>query len=373
MIDKVKNEVRRRILLLGGTGAIGMHLTHILAMRGDDIYVTTRSFRASKEGVTYVSGDAHDNEFLNDLLQEPWDAIVDFMLYNTEEFELRVSQLLKATKQYVFISSARVYGPTNSPDELITEETPRLLDMIKDEEYLNTDEYALSKAKQENILREIGYDNWTIIRPYITFGETRLQLGVLEKEDWLWRVINGYAIVFSHDIATHYTTLTYGHDVSQGIAGLIGLSAALGEVYHITTDESFKWEEILEVYLHALEKYLGHRPKVIITDECLNLQFPAMQYQVKYCRMFDRRFDNSKIRLAVPTLCFKNTRDEIESCLSTFLESPFFSSPSILLNAQMDKITGERMRLNMFSTLKSRMKYLVLRYAPERIIKKLIK
>lgn len=64
---------------------------------------------------------------------------------------------------------------------LINEETPRLLDMIKDEEYLNTDEYALSKARQENILHEAGCNNWTIIRPYITFSETRLHLGYLKR------------------------------------------------------------------------------------------------------------------------------------------------------------------------------------------------
>lgn len=185
--------------------------------------------------------------------------------------------------------------------------------------------------------------------------------------------INGYSIVFSKDIASHYTTLTYGYDVSRGIAGLIGLPAALGEVYHITTDEAYKWEEILEVYLHVLDKYLGHRPEVVMTDKCLNLRFPAMQFQVKYCRLFDRRFDNSKIRLAVPTLRFKNTRDEIESCLGTFLESPLFSSPALLLNAQMDRVTGERMRLNIYSTLKSRLKYLVARYAPTEIVKVLTK
>ena len=338
MIDQEKKTIHRRILLLGGTGAMGEHLTRILAEQGDDVYVTTRSCRLSERNITYVQGNAHEITFINDLLRESWDAIVDFMVYNTDEFRVRVSQLLKATKQYIFISSARVYGPTTSSDELINEETPRLLDMIKDEEYLNTDEYALSKARQEN-----------------------------------WRAMNGYSIVFSKDIASHYTTLTYGYDVSRGIAGLIGLPAALGEVYHITTDEAYKWEEILEVYLHVLEKYLGHRPEVVMTDKCLNLRFPAMQFQVKYCRLFDRRFDNSKIRLAVPTLRFKNTRDEIESCLGTFLESPLFSSPALLLNAQMDRVTGERMRLNIYSTLKSRLKYLVARYAPTEIVKVLTK
>lgn len=369
MKNRERKKTGRRILLLGGTGAIGTHLACLLAMRGDNVYVTTRSRRLSEKNITYIQGNAHENLFLEGLLQEFWDAIVDFMVYHTEEFRVRIPQILSATKQYVFISTARVYGPTTLSCELITEETPRLLDMIDDEEYMNTDEYALIKARQENILQETGQKNWTIVRPYITFAETRLQLGVLEKESWLWRALNGFSIVFSKDIAMHYTTLTYGRDVSQGIAGLIGLPVALGEAYHITTDEAYRWEEILEIYLSVLEEHLGHSPKIIMTDECLNLQFPAMQYQVKYCRLFERRFDNSKIRSAVPTLSFRDTKDGLKYCLNTFLESPEFSSSATFLNAQMDRISGEKMPLKMYSTSKSCIKYLIFRYAPTRIIK----
>ena len=60
----------------------------------------------------------------------------------------------------------------------------------KDEEYLKTDEYALSKARQEDILHRSGKNNWTVIRPYITYSEIRLQLGVLEKELWLYRFVH---------------------------------------------------------------------------------------------------------------------------------------------------------------------------------------
>ena len=51
--------------------------------------------------------------------------------------------MLEATDQYVFISSARVYAQT---EDLITEDTPRLLDVCTDKEYLKTNEYALAKA-----------------------------------------------------------------------------------------------------------------------------------------------------------------------------------------------------------------------------------
>ena len=41
------------------------------------------------------------------------------------------------------------------------------------------------------------------------------QLGVLEKELWLYRALNGRTIVFSKDIAEKSTTLTYGYDVAS--------------------------------------------------------------------------------------------------------------------------------------------------------------
>lgn len=52
---------------------------------------------------------------------------------------------------------------------------------------LSIDEYAITKAHQENLLINSKNKNWTIIRPYITYSEQRLQLGTFEKEDWLYR------------------------------------------------------------------------------------------------------------------------------------------------------------------------------------------
>lgn len=159
-------------------------------------------------------------DFLHPLLQkERWDAVVDFMIYTTSDFKSRVNLFLNATKQYVFISSARVYAKN---DGLIKEDSPRILDVCQDKEYLSTDEYALSKARQENLLLSSCLKNWTIIRPYITFSDARLQLSCLEKEYWLKRVLDNKPIVFSKDLANKTTTFTCGNDVAKGIAAIIG-------------------------------------------------------------------------------------------------------------------------------------------------------
>ena len=161
-----------KILVLGGTGAMGVDLVKILGERSENVTVTSRSERKSEfSNVEYVKGDAHDTTFLQALLTQKFDAIVDFMAYHTDEFKSRRDLLLGATDQYLFLSSSRIYANSKTP---ITEDSPRLLDVTTDKEYLKTDEYALAKARQENLLQESGKTNWTIIRPYITYSNQRL-------------------------------------------------------------------------------------------------------------------------------------------------------------------------------------------------------
>jgi len=49
------------ILILGGTGAMGVPLVKLLAEKNDNnIYVTTRSKRDNKGNVTYIQGNGKD-------------------------------------------------------------------------------------------------------------------------------------------------------------------------------------------------------------------------------------------------------------------------------------------------------------------------
>ena len=156
------------ILVLGGTGTMGVALTSLLENKGYNVFVTSRNYHKNKRFVTYIKGNAKDFSFLNKILSlKKWDSILDFMMYSTKEFEERYQILLNSTSQYIFMSSARVYS---NADEYQTETTPRLLDYIKDEKYLATDEYALNKAREENLLLNSGSRNYTIIRPGITYG-----------------------------------------------------------------------------------------------------------------------------------------------------------------------------------------------------------
>ena len=348
-----------KILLLGGTGAMGTHLKDELIQRGDDVFITSRKMRHSSERISYIQGDAHDLAFLQSILNIEWDAIVDFMVYSTEEFKQRLQLLLESTKQYVFISSARVYSNLEIP---IKETSPRLLDSVKDETFLSKDEYSLKKAREEDLLNNSGKRNYTIVRPYITYSEKRLQLGDLEHQYWLPRALDGRSIIFSEDIRNHYTTLTYGLDVARGMVALIGNPQAIGEVYHITSDKTIRWEDVLNIYLDAIEKYIGLRPKVKWIPYSMKLNNDALKYQIIYDRTYDRIFDNSKLHKIMPSLSFVDPHEGLTKCVKAFIETEDSRLFSGITEGISDRVTGERIQIIKLKGLKEKLLYILCRF-----------
>lgn len=350
-----------RVLLLGGTGAIGSHLAAILSKRGIDVNVTSRSKRIDSESISFHQLDAQNLDELKPLLNQTWDVIVDFMVYSTNQFKNRVETLLNASSQYVFISSGRVYANTSG---LLVEESTRLIDSSDDAGFLATYEYSLTKARQEDILKTFPGKKWTIVRPYITYSESRLQLGVLEKEEWLYRALKGRTIVFSEDIIKKITTLTYGFDVSNAIAKLIGKPKALCNTFHISINSEFsmKWEDILTIYSKVLEKHLGYKPKVLLLGLNNFLKFRDKSvYQIIYDRLYDRKFDTSKIEEFIKVEEFLDPEKGLEHCLTKFLEEPKFKRINWKQEARRDKYAKEWTPLKEITEIKSKLKYLYFR------------
>lgn len=321
--------------------------------------MTSRSRSGAVEKVRYQQGNAHDPRFLNPILaSENWSAIVDFMVYSTAAFKERVPSLLESTAQYVFLSSSRVYAQSSAP---LTENSPRLLEICTDQAYLATDEYALTKARQEDLLSASGRANWTIIRPYITFSDKRLQLGVLEKEEWLFRAMNGRTIVFSRDIKDRITTMTYGEDVAKGIAAIIGKAEALGEAFHITNPQPVRWADVLEVYSRTLQEHANLAPNLLLADLEVFMKAHPAKYQIIYDRLYDRVFDNTKIGRFIDTAQFRDPLHALQSCLESFIRNPSFGHISGRHQALKDLATHERTPLSQLPGLKQKLSYIATR------------
>ena len=278
-----------RVLVLGGTGAIGSHLCRKLASAGTEVVCTTRTPHNSSEyqTLTYITGNAKNKDFLQSLLHENWDAIVDFMSWFTDEFRDNYESILSSTSQYVFTSSYRVYA--ESP--VIHEDSPRLLDVVDNSKYLATDEYALRKARCENMLFSLSENNWTVVRPAVTYdGITgRLQFGVLEQGEWLWRAINGVPVPMPTEMLRKQATMSFAGDVAEMIARLIGKPEALGETFTVSGSDHITWLEVVQAYSSILPFNLCE----CSADKFISAR--GREYQLRFDRMFNRVVDNSKI------------------------------------------------------------------------------
>ena len=356
-----------RVLLLGGTGAIGKSLKDILVKQGDIVFITFRSSHESEKGVFYLQGDAHDANFMSNVLKKKYDAIVDFMIYKTSEFKEKVDLLLKSTSLYIFISSSRVYANSEYP---ITESSPRLLDVCTDTNYLKLDEYALVKAREENILFESKKRNWTILRLYITYNSNKLQLCGYEKQVWLYRALNGRSIPLPKDVAKKKTTLTYGGDVAKAISYILRNANIQGEIINITGSESLSWEQILEFYSQIISQSTGFVPDVYAPENCFELsELMGNYYQMKYDRLYNRVFGNSKVKKLCGGMEFTTTEEGIGRCLSEcIVTNEWFCEPNYRIEAFINQRMKENTMRKEFRGLDSYLKYLCWRYG-ENIMK----
>lgn len=352
-----------RVLLLGGTGAIGDNLTNILKEKDVSTFVTSRRKRTNSGSIVYLRGNAHDNQFMEQICSENWDAIVDFMSYKTPEFKNRVKLLLSCTNQYVFISSARVYADVEHP---IKETSPRLIDVIDDPAYLSTDEYAITKARQENLIKSNAINNnYTIVRPYITYSNQRFQLGVMEKEEWLFRALQGHTVVFPEEMCDKITTMTNGFDVALGIYNLLGNKNALGETFHITSEEHRTWKEIIDIYSSIIKDITGGEMKIKLVPlkDFLYCRNKGLEWQVLYDRMYNRVFDTTKESFYAGSKSFICPEKGIRDCLRGFLNSGGkFNIINYKNEAKKDKLTGEHCSFCAPATLKQRITYFINRY-----------
>lgn len=156
------------------------------------------------------------------------------------------------------------------------------------------------------------------------------------------QTLNNRPIIFCKDINDKVTTLSSGFDVSLAISHIVGNVNANGEIFHITSQENVKWSEILQTYLDVIEDYLGTRPNVILQDVEEFYKWQPARYQIEYDRLYDRKFDNSKISNTLKVINFLKTLPGLAKCLCAFLENPKFKDINWRAEAAKDKLVNTR-------------------------------
>ena len=281
-------------ILVIGYGAMAMYLVPDLSARGYQVDVYCMEQVTDQfDGVTFHQANAFEDGFLKNLLETGgYDAAVDFLMYDTEEkFRQYYKLFLDNVRHYIFLSTYRIYANEEHP---VKETSPRLLVVVRDPEYQATEnEYSRYKALEENVLRESGYQNFTIIRPAITYSKYRFQLVTLEAQVVIERARKGKKIILPEAAMDVQATMSWAGDVAKMISGLLLNPAAMGETYSVCTAEHHTWREVAEYY----KEIAGLEYVTVDTETYYQLWADSKyaRYQLEMDRFFDRIMDNSKI------------------------------------------------------------------------------
>ena len=283
----------KKVLVIGATGAMGRYLVpELVNLNYEVVAVGLDELSPWQLDVKYVKGNAFDKQFLEELLKENFDGIVNFMNYDAYSFSDYYKMLLDNTEHYVFLSSCRVYDDKEQP---IKETSPRLWDTSEDEVLKASHDYCIHKAQDEDLLNASNYKNWTIVRPATTFSTMRLQLVTLEFANSVERALMGKKVILPIQAKDKPATLSWGGDVAKMIANVLFKKEALREVYNVCSAESRTWEEIAEYY----RELVGLEAVWVDKEDYLKILSPEgkinVRWQLEYARLFRRITDNSKI------------------------------------------------------------------------------
>lgn len=301
------------ILFLGGTGFISTACTQLAVARGFQVTLFNRARRPVLPGTNQITADVADSAATAAALgKRPWDVVVDFIAFTPEDIEHRLALFRGRTGQYVFISSASAYQKPPA-QHVISESTP-LSNPFWD--------YSRNKIACEERLMAASRDEGfpvTIVRPSLTYGDRVIPLAVnswLKSYTAVDRMRRGQPVIVPGD-GTSLWTITHNTDFAKGLIGLFGQHGALGQAFHITSDEVLTWNQIYQSTAGAAG--VASPGLVHIASDFISTCLPQMTGTLLGDKSNSAVFDNSKIKTIVPDFhCTTRFHEGIKSTIAWF-------------------------------------------------------
>lgn len=283
----------KSVLLIGGGGTLGTYTAQELLRLGCSVDIICLEDKISdNEKLCFYKGYATQEYLENFLRNKRYDGIVNFIHYpEVEDYRPIHSLLIKHTGHLIFLSSYRVYADLKHP---ITEDAPMLLDVTADKEFLETEKYAISKAKCEKFLRSAeGVGNWTIVRPVISFSSIRFDLVICYGQKIIEKTRAGEPIVLPEQAKNLVAGLDWAGNTGKIIANLLFKKETYGEAYTISSAQNLTWGEVAELYTGLI----GARFEWVDLDTFWQRgeEDISKKYMLLYDRLYDRTIDNSKV------------------------------------------------------------------------------
>jgi len=322
-----------RILFIGGTGIISTACTALAAARGLEVTLLSRGQHRAQlpPGVKTLIADVNDPALLRQMEHESFDVVVDWVAFTPADIERDLKLFRGRTRQFVFISSTSAYQKPQT-HYLMTESTP-----LANPHW----DYSRNKiACEERLMqayREEGFPV-TIVRPSLTYGDTQIPL-VLNSWQQSYtavdRMLRGQKMIVPGD-GTSLWVVTHNTDFAKGLVGLLGHEQAIGQAFHITSDEVLTWDQLFRIVGAAV----GVEPKLVhIPSDFIIACVPEKEGTLIGDKSVSVVFDNSKIKRFVPGYCATTTFAQgVRQSLAWFNADPSRKRIDQQVNATMDKL-----------------------------------
>jgi nucleoside-diphosphate-sugar epimerase len=321
-----------KVLFIGGTGFISTSVSRLALAKGLDLYLLNRGLqKPDLSGAQSLTADIHQPEQVRAALRDlKFDVVVDWIAYTPEDIERDLAIFRGRTRQFIFISSASAYQKPPG-HHVIRESTP-----LHNPYW----EYSRNKIACETRLTRAGREEGfpvTIVRPSLTYGDANfpIALGGWGCYTLADRLKKGRPIIV-HGDGSSLWVVTHAEDFARGFLGLVGNTQALGEAFHITSDEVLTWNQIYETIADAL----GVKANIVhLASDFIARISPPLTGPLLGDKTWSAVFDNSKIKAYVPGFqAVIPFREGIRRTLAWFDADKNRQRVDEVVNAELDRI-----------------------------------
>ena len=333
-MDKTLN-----ILIVGGTGVISYAVVNEALKQGIHVTCINRGKSRNQtlpDDVEVIIADYRNYELIESKLQGRFfDAIIDVLCYTETDIDYSVNLFKDKCNQYIFFSSCAVYN--NGKGDYECTEDSMLINPVWN--------YSVNKVKCEKKLialsEKYGF-TYTIVRPAVTYGNTRIPYGITPPYGYhgtlIQRILHHKPIIL-WDNGEAYSTITRVEDFAFGLVGLLGNPKAYNQAFHIVGDERHKWREVID----TLGDILGVKPVYIsLSKEEYAKELPTRSGEILGGRGISQLLDNSKLKAAVPG--FKTNislREGLKMTIDYYQSNNYLSGIDYKFDADTDRIISK--------------------------------
>lgn len=374
-----------KVFIIGGTGVLSTDVDKECLSHKDEVYILNRG--RHKEDIPQdtnchlIIGDIRDVNGVKAAVDDlRFDVVIDFLSFTPSQLESTYKIFAPLCEQYVFISSCCVFQ-RNPEDGIITENSPKPNLKLS---------YGFEKYQCELLLAQLNKEfdsKYTIVRPYITYGNTRVPFGLAPLERYHWTLIGRILAekpFFIWDGGKNKCNLLNTRDFARLFYCILLNPKAYNQDINITGNETYEWIDVLKV----LYDYLGKNTNNIvdIPKGKIAQLMPEYEESLLGDRALDGIFDISKLKEIAPETIsiYENAiglREGIIQTIESYKARNYYKGIDYRYDARVDRMISsvltykdKKKKTIRFvdylgnSTRRERLVYKFFRYTPNHVI-----